>query len=131
MCIFCKIVAGELPSYKIYEDEKTLAFLDIKPTTSGHTLVITKTHYANLEEISEADLTALTLATKKVGALLKEKLGVPGYNMSSNNDPVAGQEIPHIHFHLIPRHEGDGLVNWPKIEYGPGDMEEIAKKLTA
>ncbi|HZJ40989.1 MAG TPA: HIT family protein [Candidatus Saccharimonadales bacterium] len=131
MCIFCKIVAGELPAYKVYEDDKVLAFLNIKPTSIGHTLVVAKAHYANLEEISEADLTALILATKKVGYLLKNKLGVLGYNMSSNNDPVAGQEIPHIHFHLIPRHEDDGLTPWPKIECSPGDMEEITKKLTS
>lgn len=131
MCIFCKIVAGELPSYKIYEDDKTLAFLDIKPVSFGHTLVITKKHYANLEEINEEDLTALALAIKKVGALIKEKLEVPGYNVNENNDPVAGQDIPHIHFHIIPRREADQLHFWPKIEYARGDLEAITKKLTS
>jgi histidine triad (HIT) family protein len=131
MCIFCKIVAGELPSYRVYEDEKTLAFLNIYPSGVGHTIVIPKAHYANLEEISELDLTALILATKKVGLILKNKLEVLGYNIASNNDPVAGQEIPHIHFHLIPRYQGDGLGNWPKIEYAPGEIDEIFKKLTS
>ncbi len=131
MCIFCKIVAGELPSYKIYEDEKTLAFLNIYPSSIGHTIVIPKTHYANLEEIPETDLTALILTTKKVGSILKNKLVAPGYNIASNNDPVAGQQIPHIHFHLIPRHSGDGLGDWPKVEYAHGEIDEIFKKLTS
>lgn len=131
MCIFCKIVSGELPSYKIYEDEKTLAFLNIEPTSIGHTLVIPKSHVANLEEISPEDLTAVILTVKKIGALLKTKMGVAGYNVSENNDPVAGQNIPHLHFHLIPRREGDNLPPWPKTECGPSDLEAITKKLTS
>ncbi len=129
MCIFCKIVAGEIPSYKIYEDDKTLAFLDIQPVSYGHTLVISKAHYANLEAIDETDLSALISSVKKVGALLKEKLKISGYNVIENNDPVAGQEIPHIHFHIIPRQAGDNLQPWPKIKYGPEDIKEIISKI--
>lgn len=130
MCIFCKIISGEIPSYKVYEDDNTLAFLDIKPVSSGHTLVIPKKHYANLEEIGEDDLIAFIIAVKKVGAILKNKFGAAGYNLTENNDPVAGQEIPHLHFHLIPRQEGDKFEHWPKIEYAQGEAVEILKKMT-
>lgn len=129
MCIFCKIISGEFPSYKIYEDEKTMAFLDIKPVHPGHALVVPKKHYENMENIPEEELTAVILSVKKVGRLLKEKLGVEGYNLTENNDPVAGQEIKHLHFHLIPRYEGDGLKLWAQSEYAPGAAEEIVKKL--
>lgn len=128
-CIFCKIIKGEIPCYKVYEDEATLAFLDIKPTNPGHTLVIPKLHCKNMEEISEADLRSLILAIKKIGGLLKDKLGAAGYNIIENNDPAAGQLIPHLHFHIIPRSESDGLRPWPGSEYKPGEAEEIIKKL--
>ena len=130
MCIFCQIVAGEIPSYKVYEDERVLVFLDIKPVHQGHLLVIPKKHVANLEEVSADDLQALILVVQKMGWLLKERLGYPAYNVSENNDPLAGQEVPHLHFHLIPRLAGDGLAPWRKEEYAPGEMEEVLKKLT-
>ena len=129
MCIFCKIVSGEIPSYKVYEDDQTLAFLDIKPTNPGHTLVITKAHYSNLEDVPEAELSSLILAVKKVGKLLKDKLGIVAYNLSENNDPLAGQIIPHLHFHVIPRRAGDGHQLWKQSEYGAGEAEEIIRKL--
>ena len=129
MCIFCKIVAGEIPANKVYEDENTLAFLDIKPVNPGHTLVIPKKHYQNLEEIPEQELSFLILMVKKIGAQLKDKLKVEGYAISANNDLVAGQIVPHLHFHIIPRHEGDGHEPWSRREYAPGEAEEILKKL--
>jgi len=129
MCIFCKIASGEVAAYKVYEDNDILAFLDAKPVNLGHTLVITKKHYQNLEEIPEEDLKTLIVAVKKIGNLLKTKLGIEGYNVSMNNDPVAGQIIPHIHFHVIPRHADDGHHLWSQKEYAPGEEEEIIKKL--
>ncbi|MFZ4631900.1 MAG: HIT family protein [Patescibacteria group bacterium] len=129
MCIFCKIINHEIPCYKVYEDDKVLAFLDIKPVNPGHTLVIPKKHYQNLEEISEDDLAYLMITVKKVGKLLKDKLNVVGYNVHENNDLVAGQAVPHIHFHLIPRVEGDGLEHWPGGAYKDGEAEEVLKKL--
>jgi len=131
MCIFCQIISGELPSYKIYEDEKTLAFLDIKPVNPGHTLVVPKKHYENLETIPAEELGSLMVAVKKVGALLKDKFGVIGYNINENNDPLAGQLVPHLHFHIIPRREGDGLKLWPGRDYAAGEAEKIIKKLLA
>lgn len=129
MCIFCKIIAGEIPFYKVYEDDRTLAFLDIKPVNPGHTLVVPKKHYENMEAVPAEDLTALILAVKKVGRLLKEKLGVAGYNLGVNNDPLSGQIVPHLHFHVMPRREGDGLQLWPQEDYAPGEAEEIIRRL--
>jgi histidine triad (HIT) family protein len=130
MCIFCKIINGEIPSYKIYEDESTFAFLDIKPVNPGHTLIIPKKHYQNLEEISETDLQSLILVVKKIGAKIKQELGVPGYNCYENNDPVAGQVIPHLHFHIIPRLENDGFKYWSGSDYLSGQAEELVRKLS-
>lgn len=129
MCIFCKIINGELPSYKVYEDENNLAFLDIAPVNPGHTLVVPKKHYENIEKIPAADLQPLILAVKKVGRLLKEKLGAPGYNISVNNDPIAGRIVPHLHFHIMPRRPGDGYELWKQGEYNEGEAEEIINKL--
>lgn len=131
MCIFCKIIAGEIPCYKVYEDDNTLAFLDIKPVNLGHVLVVSKEHYQNMEDINDEALTALILTIKKVGRLLKDKLNIAGYNIHENNDLIAGQEVPHIHFHIIPRVVGDGLEHWPGKTYQEGEAEEIVKKLLA
>ena len=107
MCIFCQIINGEIPSYKVYEDDKVLAFLDIQPVSPGHTLVVSKKHYADLGEISEDDLLALISAVKKIGQQIKVKLGAAGYNVTNNNGVAAGQTVPHIHFHIIPRSDHD------------------------
>jgi histidine triad (HIT) family protein len=128
-CVFCKIVAGQIPSAKVYEDEAILAFLDIAPVHDGHVLVIPKKHYANLEAMPEDELCVLIKAVKKIGRALKEGLGIPGYNVTENNDPVAGQIIGHLHFHIIPRKEDDGLHLWPQGRYGEGQMEEVAQKI--
>ena len=129
-CLFCRIIAGEIPSYKVYEDGNVLAFLDISPVNPGHTLVIPKEHYRNIEAIPADRLGEIMAAVKKIGAALKDKLGVPGYNVYENNDPVAGQEVPHLHFHVIPRQEGDGLGYWPGRPYAAGEAEEIIKKIS-
>lgn len=131
MCIFCRIISGEIPCQKIYEDDKVLAFLDIKPASVGHTLVITKKHYADLGEISEEDLSPLIVVVKKIGELIKTKLGMAGYSVLNNNGTAAGQTVAHIHFHIIPRTNGDGLITWSQRSYDPGEEEEIAKKLTS
>lgn len=131
MCIFCQIVGGEIPSYKVYEDDKILAFLDIQPVAPGHTLVIPKKHYADLGEISEEDLKNLILSVKKLSTEIKAKLGAGGYNVTNNNGLAGGQTVPHIHFHIIPRLANDGLESWPHRVYEAGEAEEIVKKLTS
>jgi histidine triad (HIT) family protein len=128
-CIFCKIAKGEIPSNGLYEDDKILAFLDISPVSLGHTLVIPKEHYQSMEEISESELCSLIRVVKIIGENLKKKLNVPGYNVCLNNDPAAGQLIPHLHFHIIPRQEGDGLQPWPQGEYQEGEADKIVAKI--
>ncbi len=129
MCIFCQIVKGEIPCYKIYEDDKVLAFLDIKPVNPGHTLVIPKKHFKTIEEINEDYLAYLIKVVKKIGNKLKNNLNVLGYNIQLNNDPVAGQEIAHLHFHVIPRLKNDNLKLFPQKSYNSGEAEEIVKKI--
>ncbi len=129
MCIFCQIIEGKLPSHKVYEDDKVLAFLDIYPITPGHVLVIPKKHYQNLEEIPDDELAHLMSIVKKIGLMMKENLGVIGYNVCENNDPIAGQAIPHLHFHVVPRTEGDGLHSWPQNGYEVGEAEDMLVKI--
>ncbi len=131
MCVFCQIIAGEISAHKLYEDENILAFLDIKPVNPGHVLVMPKKHYQNLEDTPAEILSAVMAVVKKIGQLLKDKLGAAGYNVTENNDPVAGQIIPHLHFHVIPRHEGDGHPQWRQREYAPGEAEAILKQLSS
>lgn len=129
MCIFCQIIAGDVPAHKIYEDENILAFLDVKAVHPGHTLVVPKKHITDIEEASESDLAVLMAGVKKIGGLLKEKLGYAAYNIHQNNGPLAGQTVLHLHFHIIPRLEGDGLKHWPARAYAAGEAEMILAKL--
>ena len=128
-CIFCKIIKNEIHSYKVYEDSKTLAFLDIAPINNGHILVIPKKHYKNIEDISEEELYALIKTVKKIGKALKKSLNILGYNVNINNDPIAGQIIPHIHFHIIPRYKNDGLKLWKQGKYKNKEAEKIQNKI--
>ena len=131
MCVFCKIISGEIPAYKVYEDENFLAFLDIKPINPGHTLVISKNHYATLSEISETELSNMILIVKKLAILLAKKLSFSDYTISENNGPLSGQSIAHFHFHIIPRFAGDKLLSWKHKEYQAGEAEEIIRKIKA
>jgi len=127
-CIFCKIIKGELPSYKVYENKSVFAFLDIAPVNPGHVLVIPKKHYSNLEEIPEKELIEVIKVVKKIGKIMKDNLGVEGYNVNENNDPIAGQIIPHLHFHIIPRNKNDNFKLWPQKNYKDNEAEKILKK---
>jgi len=128
-CIFCKIISGEIPSYKVYEDEHTLAFLDINPVNPGHTLVLPKKHLANIEAADELTLCQVIKIVKKVGVSLKKNLGAAGYNVLENNDPAAGQIVSHLHFHVTPRTTDDGLKLWPQKKYGKGEAEAVLNKI--
>jgi histidine triad (HIT) family protein len=130
-CIFCKIIKGEIPSYKVYEDKYTFSFLDILPVNPGHVLVIPKKHFANIEEADEKTLCQIMKTIKKVGKALKDGLKIEGYNVGENNDKIAGQIIPHLHFHVMPRKKGDGLKLWSQKKYKKGEAEKIAKKIRA
>ena len=128
-CVFCKIVTGEIPSQKVYEDSETIAFLDINPVNPGHTLVIPKSHFDNIEEVPETVLCNVIMTVKKVGNALKKGLGIKGYNLQVNNDPIAGRIIPHIHVHIIPRREDDGLKLWPQGVYKEGESRQVADQI--
>ena len=120
-CIFCAIAAGEIPCFKIYEDDMTLAYLDINPFSEGHALVIPKIHAADISEIGEDALAALILRVKKVASHLKEALPCDGFNILQNNGEAAGQTVRHIHFHIVPRRKGDAL----EFKSGKGDMKAL------
>ena len=108
-CIFCAIAAGEIPSFKIYEDDIALAYLDINPFSEGHTLVIPKAHATGLLDAGDDLLAALIARVKKVADHLKEALGADGFNILQNNGAAAGQTVPHLHFHIVPRKNGEPL----------------------
>ncbi len=112
-CIFCRIINKEIPAQIIYEDERTLAFLDNAPITKGHTLVVPKQHSENLQDIAEQDLQACTRTLRLLSPQIKDALGADGYNIGNNNFPAAGQVVMHTHFHIIPRNDDDGLTTWP------------------
>lgn len=128
-CLFCKIVQGKVPSAKVYEDEDVFAFLDINPVNPGHTLVVSKRHFINIFDVPEEELKKLIVVVKKLSRSIKEALGADGINIEMNNEKGAGQLINHIHFHIIPRFEGDGLRHWPGKEYQEGEKKEIAQKI--
>ena len=108
-CIFCKIIAGQLPSSRIYEDGKTLAVLDIFPACPGHALVIPKEHHSDVFDTPDETLKSLALASKKVAARLRQVLGVDSVNLINNSGAAAGQVVFHMHVHVVPRSKGDGL----------------------
>lgn len=128
-CIFCKIVKGDIPSFKIYEDNDVFAFLDIKPATKGHALVIPKKHAENVFEISEDALQKVSVVAKKLSAKLKEILEADGIRLSQSNGKAAGQEVMHFHLHVIPRYADDGLPNDPTLtlHLPQADFEELKK----
>jgi histidine triad (HIT) family protein len=122
-CIFCKIVAGELPATIVGEDERTVAFMDIAPATRGHALVIPREHSADLLSVDPDDLAAVSLAAKGLAGRLSERLGAEGVNLLNACGAVAFQTVFHFHVHVIPRYEGDGLrLPWVPA---PGDSDEI------
>lgn len=128
-CIFCKIIAGEIPSTKIYEDDFSYAFLDISPVNKGHTLVVPKKHCVNLMDIPDDDLGELMIAAKKVAIAVKEGMECDGISLAMSNEKAAGQEVFHAHVHIMPRFSSDGLKHWPHKSYDPGEMEKISEKI--
>lgn len=110
MSIFEKIIKGDIPAYKVYEDDVVLAFLDISQTTKGHTLVIPKESYVNIFDIPEETLAHLIKVTKRLSLIIKDVFNATGINLINNNGITAGQTVFHYHFHIIPRYEKDDLV---------------------
>lgn len=122
-CIFCKIIAGEIPSKKIYEDESHLAFLDIFPASKGHSLVIPKAHYADIHSMSAVEYGAIASVAKKIADLLQVKLNSEGTTIFQMNKEAGWQTVFHAHMHVIPRWNNDGLQKPWEIE--PADSAEL------
>ena len=122
-CIFCKIIAGEIPCFKLFENDETLAFMDINPANEGHALVIPKEHAADVHAVSDAAITATVTTAKKIAAAVDITLNPDGLNLLQCNGPAAAQSVFHFHMHVLPRREGDEL----KLNWGikPGDMDAI------
>jgi len=128
-CIFCRIVAGQLPAARVLETKDVLAFLDIAPVNYGHTLVIPKVHYQNLLELPDELWTEMGQVSRRVAQALRATLYAQGFNIGMNNFEAAGQEVFHAHIHVIPRYIGDGLRLFPQKSYKPGDLEKTAAQL--
>jgi histidine triad (HIT) family protein len=124
-CVFCKLRDGQIPSMRIFEDDKTLAFMDINPLNSGHCLVITKSHAATLFEAEVADLHAAIASAQRVALAIRDGLKPDGLNVLQANGAAAFQSVPHFHLHLIPRWNNDGKgFDWKLV---PGNREQIMK----
>ncbi|UCZ54324.1 HIT family protein [Bacillus shivajii] len=132
-CIFCKIINGDIPSSKVYEDDHVLAFLDLSQVTKGHTLVIPKKHEENIYELSEDTAKQLFAVVPKIANAIKEAYEPLGMNVLNNNGKDAGQSVFHYHLHLIPRYgKGDGFgAVWHdhSSQYSPEQLQEIAKDI--
>ena len=121
-CVFCRIVSGEIPCLRVYEDEATLAFMDIAKDVDGHILVIPKKHCRNILDCDEPALSAVASAVRKVSLHLTTACGYEGVNLLNASEECAGQSVPHFHVHIIPRKTNDSIDGWPRFD---GAKEEI------
>ena len=128
-CVFCAIVEGEIPSFKVYEDDLVLAYLDINPVSKGHTLVIPKAHTECLLDTPDETLAAVIARVKKVAAHIKGVLGCGGFNIVQNNGETAGQTVHHVHFHIVPRYDGDDPLVFKGATADMEALAELAKSL--
>lgn len=129
-CLFCKIVAHEIPATFIYEDEVCVGFLDIQPVNKGHVLIVPKKHSQGSHDADPEILAHLILVMQKTAKAILQATGNPAYNLFQNNGTEAGQAIPHLHFHVIPRFADDGIEQWHgKGPYAAGEAEALAKQI--
>ena len=127
-CVFCKIVSGEIPAQKVFEDTHSLVFLDINPTNEGHCLVIPKKHVIWFHELSSSEAHALIDCTQKTAKAILKALNCRSYNLILNASPIAGGEVQHVHFHVIPRNSKEEFQNWPQHKYASqDDLESFAE----
>ena len=128
-CIFCKIINQSIPGHIVYEDDQVLAFFDILPISPGHTIVVPKKHVPDVEDLTDDEFKAMTRVAKKIGKGMLEGLSVKGYSFFLDNKSAANQHVPHVHFHIVPRAEGDGLERWPQSGYVDGEAEACLEKI--
>jgi len=130
--LFTKIIKGDIPSVKVYEDEHVYAFLDVNPVNPGHTLVVPKQPCDGLLDCDPEILANLIKAVRKIADAIKKGLNADGINLAQNEGAAAGQKVFHLHFHVIPRFEGDGLRHWPGSPYESEERaEQTAEKIRA
>ena len=131
-CVFCKIISGKIPCSKVYEDGHCMAFLSIRPNAKGHTLVVPKDHSTDIFDIDQNTWLRIAAATKKVAVAVKGATGAEGINIITNNRAAAGQEVMHIHTHIVPRMQNDGALMWGNHrDYLPDEMRDFQKKIEA
>lgn len=134
-CIFCSIVAGDVPSRSVYEDEDTFAFLDVNPLSRGHTLVIPKGHYSRVADLPDAVGDALFGRTHRLAPAIEAAVDADGVTIGVNDGSAAGQEVPHVHVHVVPRFEGDGAgaihsLRWERPDLPDDDLDDVAERIS-
>lgn len=131
-CIFCKIIAGEIPSAIVYEDEDFKAIMDISPAAKGHTIILSKRHYANLFELGDETAARALLVARKIAKAIQEELHCDGMNLLQNNGEAAGQTVFHFHMHLIPRYYKDQVkTTWAQGSYEDGEAAALAAAIAS
>jgi len=129
-CVFCKIVAGQIPSARVYEDDACIAFLDIGPLADAHLLVVPKEHYEWITDMPPRAVAAVTQPIPQLARAVMKVTGAEGFNVLQNNGKVSGQAVPHVHFHIIPRREADGLgYRWNATQYPGGKLQQLQQAI--
>jgi len=129
-CIFCQIVAGEIPATKVYEDDDVLAFLDIRPVSKGHTLVMPKAHFSDIFDAPPELLARIAQRIPLIAKAVQKAVDAEGLNIYQNNAAAAGQVVLHLHYHIIPRHAKDGaLAPWSHVNYDEGEAQRTAERI--
>ncbi len=129
-CVFCDIIEGAIPAARLIETDKVISFLDIHPVNPGHALVVPKRHVASLLELQQDELHVAIFVAKRVAAAVSEATGSPAFNILQNDGEAAGQEIEHVHLHVIPRQPDDGFsLGWRQGEYGEGELERLQREV--
>ena len=128
-CVFCKIVNGDISSYKVFEDEYTLVFMDIAKDVDGHMVAIPKKHVKSILDCDSETLNHLIASVKKVANHCVEHCGYDGVNFLNASDESAGQSVPHFHIHIIPRKNGDNIDAWPKLDGAQREIDEVFEKI--
>lgn len=131
-CVFCKIIAGVIPSATVYEDDNFKAILDISPAAKGHIIILSKKHCENLMELDDQAAAEAILVARKLAKAMKAELNCDGINMLQNNGEAAGQTVLHYHIHLVPRFKGDTVkMTWTPGQYGEGEAARVAEAIAA
>ena len=128
-CLFCRVVSGVLPSYVVHEDELSVAFLDTRPAARGHTLVVPRVHAQDLWDVDEQTAAAVMRTAHAAAAVLRARLHPDGLTVRQNNGEASGQQVPHLHLHLVPRWHGDGTVGWPWPPPQDVDLAAVLQEL--